>query len=312
MVKTPVFKIIANGTDVTESIKKNLISLSFSDEANNDADELNITVAGAIARPSYDDKLKLFLGYDETLSFVGVFSVQKTVRTKNHVLSISGTSVNFSTDMKEKRDITYENISLKNICKQIADRNSLNLKSDFDDIYTTSQAQSNESDLHFLNRLANEYNAIFNIKNETLIFTKKIKDEIKNKSLPTYTIDAYDVDDLSIEHSDKTMYKSCKSVWHDTKENKTKSVTVGTGKPVLINKGAFKNAADAKQKAKAKLEKAGQGLIKGSLTIDGEILFAGGKLNLVNTLEDDGEYQVKTVEHTFDSNGWKMTINFER
>ena len=312
MVKKPTFILKANGVDVTEQIQENLISLSFTDEANEKADELTLRVAGKIARPQYEDVLHLYLGYDDELSFVGSFSVQTTTRQNSDVLSISATGVNFSNSLKEKRDITYEKISLKNICNQIANRSKLKLKSDFDEVFIISQAQSNESDLHFLNRLAKEYNAIFNIKNDTLIFTQKIKEEKKNDDLPAYVISAAECNPISIKHSNKTLYKSCKAIWHDTKENKTQEIVVQSGEPCLINKGNYKNAAEAKNKAAAKLQRANQGIVSGDLTKEGEIIFAGGKLLLTDSIEDDGEYQIKSVKHTFDSNGWMISINFER
>jgi hypothetical protein len=54
-----------------------------------------------------------------------------------------------------------------------------------------------------------------------------------------------------------------------------------------------------------------QGLISGSLSMAGEVIFAGGTLNLVDTLEDDGEYRIKSVNHSFTSSGWTININFE-
>lgn len=311
MVRTPNFKILADEKDVTAVLLKELISISFKDEANDKADELTIKVGGGFSRPQYKDKLKLFLGYDNDLVFCGSFFIQGSTREKNNTLSISATSVDFNNTLKEVRDITYEKISIKEICKQIAERNSLEIKSDFDAVKILSLAQSNESDLHFLDRLAKEYNAIFNIKNNTLVFTHKIKENKKNEDLPTYTISADEVQSISIKHSNKALYKSCKSIWHDTKENKTKEVIVGSGKPVLINKGNFKDAAEAKLKAKAKLERAVECVITGNLSAEGEIIFAGGKLNLIDTLEDDGEYQIKSVNHNFDANGWKMNLAFE-
>ena len=311
MVKYPNFKILANDNDVSDILKKSSISISLKDEANERADELTLKVGGEFARPKYEDELKLYLGYGDDLIYCGLFIVQTTTRSDNNILTINATGVNFSNTLKQKRDITYENISIKDICTQIANRNGLKIKSDFDDIYILSLAQSNESDLHFLDRLSKEFNAIFNIKNDTLIFTHKIKDKKKNKELPIYTIDADEVSSISIKHSNKTLYRSCKSIWHDTKENKTKEIIVGDGEPILINKGNFKNEAEAKLKAKAKLERATQGLVSGSFTKDGEVIFAGGILNLTNTLEDDGEYQIKTVEHNFDTNGWNITVSFE-
>ena len=311
-VKYPAYKILANDTDVTLKLQKELISLTFKDEANEKADELTIEVGGEYARPKYEDELKLYLGYGDVLTFCGLFTVQTSNRTDNNVLSISATGVNFGTELKEKRDISYEKVSIKDICSQIANRGELKLKSDFDDIYIVSLAQSGESDLHFLNRLAKECNAIFNIKNGTLIFTKKIKDDKKSEELPSYTISQINTSSISIQHSNKTLYKSCKSTYHDTKNNKAVEVIAGSGKPCLINKGSFANEAEAMIKAKAKLQKANQGLISGSLSLEGEVIFAGGKLVLIDTLQDDGEYQIKSVSHTFDVNGWVTSLDFER
>ena len=314
MVKKPNFTLTANDKDVTQDLKENLISISFTDEVNEQADDITIRVTGQFARPSYEDELKLWLGYDTDLDFVGSFIVQTTTRVNNNVLDISATGVNFSNELKEKRDITYEKVSLKDICSQIAKRNDLKLNSDFNDKFVPSQAQTNESDLHFLNRMAKEYNAIFNIKNNTLIFTKKIIDKKKNEALPIYTISANDCNNQTpkIKHSNRTLYKSCKSIWHDTKENIAKEITVGVGKPCLVNKGSFKNEAEARDKASARLERANQGIITGNIEIDGAIIFAGGRLNLTDTLEDDGEYQIKTVQHTFNNSGWIINIQFEK
>jgi len=311
MVKYPNFKLLANDKDVTSTLQKELISITFKDEENDNADELTIKVGGEFARPQYKDELKLYLGYGDDLVYCGLFRVQTTTRNNNNILTISATGVNFSSILKEKRDITYEKISIKDICQQIASRNNLKIKSDFNDVFILSVAQSNESDLHFLNRLAKNYNAIFNIKNDTLIFTHKIKDDKKNKDLPSYTVSADEVSTLSIKHSNKTLYKSCKSIWHDTKENKTKEIVIGAGEPVLINKGNFINEAEAKSKAQAKLERAVQGLVGGSLSMAGVVIFAGGTLNLVDTLEDDGEYRIKSVNHSFTSSGWTINLNFE-
>lgn len=312
MVTNPTFKLLANDNDITSSIKQNLISISFTDEANDQADELEIKVTGLVARPNYEDELKLFLGYGNELTFCGTFQVQTSTREDNFGLTISATGVNFGEVMKEKRNITYEKISMKAICSQIAKRNSLKVNCDFDDVYFSSQAQQNESDLHFLNRLSKELNAIFNIKNNTLIFLKKIKDDKKNDELPTYEIDINNCESISIKYSNKTSYKSCKAVWHDTKENKTMEILAGAGSPVYVYQGTFKDTAEAKVKAEAKLQIANQGLVSGTLTIPGEMIYAGGIINIVNSLEDDGEYQVKSVSHNFDSSTWKTSVTFER
>ena len=63
---TPAFRILANDKDVTEHITKNLISLSFKDEAGIKSDEITLSVYGTFKRPQYKDVLKLWIGYKES------------------------------------------------------------------------------------------------------------------------------------------------------------------------------------------------------------------------------------------------------
>lgn len=45
-----------------------------------------------------------------------------------------------------------------------------------------------------------------------------------------------------------------------------------------------------------------------SLEIYGSKIYAGGKLKLWNTKEEDGEYNIKSVLHDFSSSGWKVFL----
>ena len=311
MVEYPNFKLLANGSDVTQDIQKHIKEITFKDNANNQSDALTLKVAGDFRRPKYKDELKLYFGYGNKLTFIGLFLVQSSVRVDNHTLEINATSVDFSQSLKIRRDVTYEKLSLKDICSQIASRHHLKLKCDYDDMFYTSKVQHNESDISFLNRLAKDINAIFNIKNNTLIFLKKIKNNEKNSTLPAYIISAKDMHSIQIKHSNKTLYASAKASWHDTQENKTKTITVGSDEPTIVIKDVFSNEAEAKSTAQAKLHAANSGIVSGTFKIRGDIIYAGGILNLTDTLEDDGKYQIKSVNHTFNDNGWTISLDFE-
>ncbi len=314
MVRTPRYLIEINGSDATSMIHDKLISLNLVDNANNESDTLDIVVSGNFERPKYEDEVKVYFGFESNFSFVGLFKVQSTSKSFTQ-LSISASSVDFSDSFKVKRHVTYENLSIKQIVSQVASRHGLKVKSDYDDLFILSQAQTNESDMHFLNRLAKEYNAIFNVKNETLYFMKKLKDGAKSEDLPKYTIDVNYCSDINVEYSNTTLYNSCEVSWHDTKENKTlkRYYPKSADEPVLKLRGSFKTEAQALERAKAQLQRANQGLIKGSLKKEGELIFAGGVITLVNNIDlDSSEFQVTRVTHTLDKNsGWVTAIEFE-
>ncbi|DAB40817.1 MAG TPA: phage tail protein [Sulfurovum sp. UBA12169] len=303
--KKPTYKILANGTDITATLQNNSASISLEDEANEEADQLCITVEGAIARPQADDTLELWMGYGLTLVYFGSFVVQETTKDDDYTLTVKATGVNFSSALKVKREITYEKVTIKDICTQIAKRHDLKLKCDYDDITIKSLSQDKESDIHFLNRVAGEYNAIFNIKNRTLIFLHRIKDGKASNELPRYMVHKNDVHNLTITHSKKALYNSCKCCWHCTIDNIKKEVIVGDGDPSIVHYGQFKDEAEAAAKATALLEKTKGCHVGGSFEIDGAVMYAGGVVELVGTVDDDGEYSIKRISHTIDSsNGW--------
>jgi len=307
---TPIFKVEANGADVTAQLQKELNSIHFSDEDGNQSDEITLKVAGNFTRPKYQDEIKLWLGYEEVgLFYCGLFKVQNTERDK-YSLVISATGADFSSALKQKRDTSYEKLSLKDVAHIVANRHELKLKSDFDDMFMPHLSQTNESDLHMMKRLADDYNGIFSIKNGTLIFLKRIKKNMASDKLPLFEIDVSECESYSVKHSDKTIYGACEAYWHDTKANKVQSVTVGNGVPILKIKGNFKTPAEAKAKAKAKLQIANRGSKSGTISIYGKQIYAGGMLKLTGAKEDNGKYSIKSVNHTFDV-GWKMSIEIE-
>lgn len=307
---TPVFKIEANGKEVTEQLRADLSSISFRDEDGNQSDEITIEVAGDFKRPKYEDELKLWLGYEEsTLFYCGVFLVQTTERDSSS-LTITATGADFSQALKVKRDMSYEKLSLKSIAQMVADRHGLKIKSDFEDMEVQHISQTNESDLHFMKRMAEDYGGLFSIKNNTLVFMKKGTVDKRSDALPVFEIDRSECSSISIKHANKTLYGSCTASWHDTKENKTMSITVGKGDPVLKLDGQFKIPAEAKAKAEAKLDRANRGTKSGSITMYGKEIYAGGILKLSGAGEDDGEYSIKSVNHSA-GNGWSMSIEIE-
>ncbi|WP_201341706.1 hypothetical protein [Abyssogena phaseoliformis symbiont] len=56
---TPNFRIIVNSKDVTNNIRRYLISISVTDNEKDEADELVISVSKKFKRPSYKDEIKV-------------------------------------------------------------------------------------------------------------------------------------------------------------------------------------------------------------------------------------------------------------
>ncbi|AZV46838.1 phage tail protein [Nautilia sp. PV-1] len=304
---TPDFKIEVNGKDVTKTVKQHLVNLSLKDEAGDATDDLTLNFDNLFVRPNYEDKIKVWLGYKETgLYYCGAFLVQTTEKNQNS-LRVSATSTNFTTEIKKKRNRSYENISLCDLVKKIADSNSLKYKCDFKDVFFKHLSQTDESDLNLLNRIAKMYNATFNIKNDTLIFIKKQGDN----DLPVFEINRKNVSSWTIKYANKTLYKSVKATWHDTKENKQKEVIFGNGEPQYVLQDTFKDKSEALKRAEGIMDLLNSGIKSGNLTIDGMNIIAGAKLKLNGFGEDDGEYSIKRVTHNLSGSGYTVRVEFE-
>lgn len=129
MVRKPAFRLEASGKDITNTIRKNLISLSFTDKEGNESDEISFSLFGIYAKPVFGDKLKLWLGYENGLYLCGTFSVQTTSADyKTNTTEVRATAVNFASPAKEKRRVSWENTTLFGIAKKIASTNALSLK----------------------------------------------------------------------------------------------------------------------------------------------------------------------------------------
>jgi len=309
---TPIFKLEANGKDVTKSINLNSSKIEFNDEAGVVSDDISLTIEGSFKKPKYEDELKLWIGTKEKgLFYCGLFMVQSSKNKNDMSIDITATAADFSKSLKRKRNLSYESISIKQMVQQIASRHKLEVVSDFEDISIEHIEQTHESDLHFLRRIAKDYNALFAVKNNKIIFKKKIKDSKKSEDLPRYTLIKDESTDVNIENVNKTLYNSCKAMWRDTKDNKQHSITVGSGEPLKTIKDSFENAADARVKAEAALQKANAGTKNGTITSYGFEIYAGGILDLQKTAQDDGEYNIISVHHTLDSSGWNISIEVE-
>jgi len=310
----PIFKVVANNEDVTEMINLNSSKIEFKDEEGELSDEITLEFVGEYKKPKKDDEIKLWLGSEEEeLFYCGLFLVNNSKYKRNDktTIEVIATAANFSKGLKVKRNRTYENVSIRKVASIIAIKHELDLKCDYEDIYIDNLQQTNESDLSFLKRIAEQYNAIFSIKNNTLTFLKKIKDNKKSKDLPRFKLVVDEQTSVEIENTNKDMYNSCKAIWRDTKDNKEKSIIVGDGEPTKIIKDSFESMADAKVKAQAVLQKANSKTKVGTISCTGFAIYAGGILELSGTLEDDGDYHIKNVHHIQDENGWNMTIQIE-
>ena len=348
MIKHPTFKLEASGKDITNIIRQNLISLSFTDKEGNESDEISFTLFGIYAKPVFGDKLKLWLGYhadtaseqsslsggytkangvamrtsSNDLYLCGTFSVQTTSADyKANTTEVRATAVNFASPAKEKRRVSWENTTLFGIAKKIASANALSLKTSGSDQNIASVIQDNVSDIEFLYDLCVKFGFLMAVKNDNIIITAKdakgdasqTSNTSKNENLPTFTLNLTDLYSLEITEANRNSYTAVIVEWQDIEAGKVKSIKVGSGEQVYKMQIAQpKSDNEAFKQAEAKLNELQRGGINGRCSCEGKNIIAGGKLKFggVPGLEAN-EFSIKEVSHKLSTSGYEIDIELD-
>ncbi|WP_107824433.1 phage late control D family protein [Campylobacter concisus] len=322
MVKHPNFKLEANGKDITEIIKANLISLNFDDKEGSKSDEISFSVSGIYAKPVFGDSLKLWLGYGEDLYLCGSFSVQTASRDyKNYATEVRATAVNFASPQKIKKRRSWENTTVFEIARKIADENKLAVKTSGQDQNIASVLQNDAGDLDFLYGLCFDYGFIMAVKNNTIVIAAKdakgdetqTSNTPKNESLPKFTLNLAELYSLEITEANRNSYGAVIVEWQDIEAGKTKSIKVGAGDQIYKMQIAQpKSDNEAFRQGEAKLNELQKGGINGRCSLPGANIVAGGKLKFsgIAGLEAN-EFSIKSAGHRLSTDNYEIEIEFE-
>lgn len=313
---TPVFRLEVDGIDKTRKIWQFLESLEYEDNDEDDSDSISFTVANspAFAIPQRGAAVKLWLGWAENgkMKYFGSFIVDEISGSfKPATMTITAKSANFTdkSTEKEKEDREWENLSLSDLAAQIAAKHGCTAKVSIDMFYPYI-AQSNESDVSFLRRLAKEAGGSLRIKDKTFIISEAGK-TIRG----TTSLDYSNVSSGSYSFQEKESYSSVVASYWDPEYATESSVTAGSGKPAYKIKKRFNSAAEAKAAAENYAAKNSKGLLSMDLTIYGNPAMASGvqvKCTGFSPKALDGSYLVKSCRHLLTKSGWTTQINLEK
>ncbi|HDU9542147.1 TPA: phage tail protein [Campylobacter jejuni] len=321
MVNHPSFKIKANDKDITQKISLNLINLSFDDKAKDESDEISISLNGLYARAPFGDKLELWLGFDEKLFKCGTFSINSFSKNySSKTTDIKATTINFASNIKNKKSRTWENTNLADIALKIAGENNLKAKTNnANKAYIKHELQNNVSDIEFIYTLCAKYGFLACIKEQTLIIIEQkeaaqegIKGGGKQVGGIKYTLDISELSDLSISIKNRNNYTGVKLTYQDIEQGIVKSVLSGNDKGCVyeLKIAGVKNDSEALNLANAKLNALNKGSFEGSFSMIGKNIKAGANLE-IKGIDEKVIFSIKDVKHDFSLSGYTISVNFE-
>lgn len=231
-VPSPQYKVIIDGTDITNKIKPRLMNLTLTDNRGFDADQVELQLDdsdGLLTMPRRGATMRVWLGWKGSpLIDKGSFTVDELEHAgAPDTLTITGRSVDFRESLNVKKERSFHGKKLSEIIDTIAKNNGLFsvLSSSLKDEVIDHIDQTNESDAAFLVRLAKQFDTIPTVKDGRLLFVRAgLALTATGKAMPPVVINRRSGDQHRFSIADRDAYTGVVAYWHDKKEAEKKTV----------------------------------------------------------------------------------------
>lgn len=318
--------VFYEGKNISAEINQDLVSFSFKEKADGEADEIEITVADPHRlwqdswAPTHGDKIRAIFScenwfepddyyeldcgeFEEDDDSLSSSSGGDTVTIKAVPALVSSSLAG------QKKTRAWEQANLERIAKDIASAASLELVYEADQVILQRIDQRKETDLAFLQRVCTEQGCRLKLSDNSLI----IFEGTRADALKAIPISRRDGDNFSAGRSTAGVYKKVVVTYFDPVTSKNTQYEYKpedapeTGKVLTINK-RVESAAHAERLAKAELRKENAKRKTAQWSGMGHpLLRAGGTVEIQGWGAYDGKYAIKEAEHNFSDSGTYTT-----
>lgn len=319
----PTFEIFANGDLITPRFKNRLVSLEITDEAGETSDALTISIEDSkqnLELPRAGAELKILLGYENDLTEMGFFLVDTVsasgppdvIRIEAKAAPFTSSSAYTALQTRKSRSWTPQSVSA--IVAAIAQDHGLEpvVSESLAEITLSHLDQTEESDVHFLTRIARDLDAIAKPQFQKLLFvTRGEAQTVKGEEIPAFRIHQNQVTRWNAKLSERTKFNSVICHYHDTATAQKIEIREGGQEPVFQAPKTYPDADTAKRAANALLKHYTRSAGEISLTLPGEMaLFAEGRLELFGFRKElNAEWIISRVNHSLSKSGLITRLN---
>lgn len=318
----PSFQIIANGRDITESLKDRLLQLSVTDEAGLMSDKVEIALDDRdfkLAFPPMGAKIEVYMGWLGDMVRMGAFVVNGvSVRGPPDTIQITAHAINFRGPAAVRKEKSWHQTTLGALVQTIAADHGYEPRIDPElASIAVSHEDQMESDLQFLSRLALENNAVFKPADGAFVFMRRAPTTSQSgASLPALSLDRSDLDDWSAELVAHGEITKVTASYQDRRGAKRKSAAAGgAGGRTLHISTTFPSEAAAKRAASARLSaiNAGAKEMSVNVAIGDPRLRAERRVSISGMRPGVGsDWSITSAVHTIGSNGYSTRLKLER
>lgn len=316
------YEIVYNGKNITGDIEKYVLGLTYSDKATGETDELEIQLedsSGLWQLDWYPAKGDTIIARIKTISGVlecGTFTIDETsgsFTSDGDIISIKGLAAGINKSMRTVKFYAHEKKSLREIANTIASKNGLTLEGSIPDVTIERKTQYQLTDLHFLQKLANDYGYTFSVRDNRMTFTNIFELEGREASLSFRRDEIYS---LSVTDKTSETYKSVEIKYKNPKQNtvlshaedeKNEAFSGVKGDKLVLRK-RIENKQQAEILSKVALYRMNSLQQSGSFDTKGNIyVVAGNNVELFGFGMYSGKYHIKESSHSVSKMGGYTT-----
>lgn len=259
---TPDYHVCAEGRDITAAIRDRLLSLVVTDYSGLKADEVTIRLDDRDARielPRRGVELAISLGtVADGLTEMGTFTVVGlSAAGPRRTLTISAKSADLTGAIRAPRTASWTDVTLNDIHDTIGPRYGLKTPTHVSvkDHHYDHVAQTAESDLNLLTRLARDLGCVLKlVENNLAIVPIGWQETSSGTEFEVVEIAAQMASSWSWRIGERTEYAAVRAWWQDLAAAERKPEIAGTGAPEYEIRHTYATRDAALRAAHAKLE----------------------------------------------------------
>lgn len=315
------YRLLYNNKNITDDVSRFAISVTYTDKTEKESDEISIELEDSDQLwqnewyPEKGAKLYLEIIQDGKILKCGNFTLDEInnsgSKSSGDKVTLRAIATGIKQKLRTRQSFANENKTLRQLAETIASRHGLTLQGTGDvlDLIIDRVTQWRETDIGFLNRIGQEYGAMFSVRDDKLVFTSVYDIEASTHiaSLDKIHLIEYDVSDKSF-----LTYREARVKFHHPTKKKVITYTVKETNPAIDQTKAdvlelvvkAETEAQAEAKAKAALYRKNSLQQGGHIKVPGNIRYiAGVNIELTGLGVCSGIYHVTQSEHTITKSG---------
>lgn len=312
------FQIIADGTDVSGNFKDRLVRLTITDQAGSKSDTAEIVIDDRgyrVALPDTGAKLQISLGLAGGLVNLGSFIVDDlSGEMAPDLMTISAKGTNMLGGIGARKSRDWQGKTVQDIVGQIAGEHGLTpqVSDSLKPHKFGYLAQTSESDLNFLSRIAKDLDAVAKAAGDNLVFMKRGEGKAADGAdLPVFTISRSHMSGGRWQLNGRGKHGRVVAEWGDRGAAKIHKVTAGDKDPEFVLRHRYTSENEAQRAAQSALDKSRRGSGKISIQLGGfwGDLMAEASVDLRGIKPElEGKWLVTRVQHRLAST---LTTSFD-